>query len=166
MQDRELLGDVLAGRDAVHDRGILRLATEQALEHPRDSLGAAPRSGAARIVAQRPRRPGRGMMTTTRLARGYRLRHRSFDRSRPVHRGTTLSRMPDQPRVIVVMPAYNAAKTLERTYADIPADLVHHVILVDDVSRDETVEVARQIGPRGHRPRPEHGLRREPEDVL
>ena len=55
--------------------------------------------------------------------------------------------MPDQPRVIVVMPAYNAAKTLERTYADIPGDLVHHVILVDDVSRDETVEVARRIVP-------------------
>jgi glycosyltransferase involved in cell wall biosynthesis len=44
------------------------------------------------------------------------------------------------------MPAYNAAKTLERTYADIPHDIVHHVILVDDVSRDETVEVARTLG--------------------
>ncbi len=44
------------------------------------------------------------------------------------------------------MPAYNAAKTLERTYADIPHDIVHHVILVDDVSRDETVEVARRLG--------------------
>jgi glycosyltransferase involved in cell wall biosynthesis len=44
------------------------------------------------------------------------------------------------------MPAYNAAKTLERTYADIPHDIVHHVILVDDVSRDETVEVARKLG--------------------
>jgi len=49
-------------------------------------------------------------------------------------------------RVIVVMPAYNAAKTLERTYADIPHDLVDHVILVDDVSRDETVDVARSLG--------------------
>ena len=44
------------------------------------------------------------------------------------------------------MPAYNAAKTLERTYADIPHDLVGQIILVDDVSRDETVEVARQLG--------------------
>ena len=78
---------------------------------------------------------------------GVPLRDRPFDPSRPVHRGTTLSPMPDQPRVIVVMPAYNAAKTLERTYADIPGDLVHHVILVDDVSRDETVEVARRIVP-------------------
>lgn len=54
--------------------------------------------------------------------------------------------MPEQPKVVIVMPAYNAARTLERTYADIPHDLVHHVILVDDVSRDDTVEVARQLG--------------------
>lgn len=52
----------------------------------------------------------------------------------------------DGVRVVVVMPAYNAAKTLERTYADIPHDVVDHVILVDDVSRDETVEIARRIG--------------------
>lgn len=49
-------------------------------------------------------------------------------------------------RVIVVMPAYNAARTLERTYNDIPPGVVDHVILVDDVSRDETVEVARRLG--------------------
>jgi glycosyltransferase involved in cell wall biosynthesis len=55
--------------------------------------------------------------------------------------------MPTQdPRVVIVMPAYNAAKTLERTYADIPHDLVHHVILVDDVSRDETIEIAKKLG--------------------
>ena len=54
--------------------------------------------------------------------------------------------MPDAPRIVIVMPAYNAAKTLERTYADIPHDLVHHVILVDDVSKDETVEVAKRLG--------------------
>src|SRR5438552_15481909 len=51
-----------------------------------------------------------------------------------------------RPRVIVVMPAYNAAKTLERTYADIPHDRVDQIILVDDVSHDETVEIARQLG--------------------
>ena len=44
------------------------------------------------------------------------------------------------------MPAYNAALTLERTYADIPHDLVDKIILVDDVSRDETVDIARQLG--------------------
>jgi glycosyltransferase involved in cell wall biosynthesis len=49
-------------------------------------------------------------------------------------------------RVIVVMPAYNAAKTLERTYHDIPHDLVSRIILVDDVSKDDTVAIARQLG--------------------
>jgi glycosyltransferase involved in cell wall biosynthesis len=49
-------------------------------------------------------------------------------------------------RVVVVMPAYNAAKTLERTYADIPHELVDQIILVDDVSADPTVDVARQLG--------------------
>ncbi len=49
-------------------------------------------------------------------------------------------------RLVVVMPAYNAALTLERTYADIPHDLVDHLILVDDVSRDETVAIARRLG--------------------
>ncbi|MGZ3641287.1 MAG: glycosyltransferase family 2 protein [Candidatus Limnocylindrales bacterium] len=48
--------------------------------------------------------------------------------------------------IIVVMPAYNAARTLERTYRDIPTAVVDHVILVDDVSRDETVEVAQRLG--------------------
>ena len=37
------------------------------------------------------------------------------------------------PRLVIVMPAYNAARTLERTYADIPHDLVSRIILVDDV---------------------------------
>ena len=49
-------------------------------------------------------------------------------------------------RVIVVMPAYNAAKTLERTYHDLPTGVVDKVILVDDVSQDETVDLARQLG--------------------
>ncbi|HLA17016.1 MAG TPA: glycosyltransferase family 2 protein [Candidatus Limnocylindrales bacterium] len=51
-----------------------------------------------------------------------------------------------RPRVVIVMPAYNAARTLERTYADIPHDLVERIILVDDVSKDATVDVARQLG--------------------
>jgi glycosyltransferase involved in cell wall biosynthesis len=54
--------------------------------------------------------------------------------------------MSEHPRCIVVMPAYNAARTLERTYADIPGGIVDHVILVDDVSHDETVEIAHRIG--------------------
>ena len=50
------------------------------------------------------------------------------------------------PRVVVVMPAYNAARTPERTYADIPHELVDRIILVDDLSRDETVQVAQRLG--------------------
>src|SRR5919204_4137930 len=47
-----------------------------------------------------------------------------------------------RPKVVVVMPAYNAARTLVRTYRDIPKDVVDHVILVDDLSNDDTVAVA------------------------
>jgi len=54
--------------------------------------------------------------------------------------------MSEHQKIVVVMPAYNAAKTLERTYRDIPAGVVDKVILVDDVSQDETVEVARRLG--------------------
>ncbi|PKO20699.1 MAG: glycosyl transferase family 2, partial [Chloroflexi bacterium HGW-Chloroflexi-1] len=46
--------------------------------------------------------------------------------------------MPDGQKIIVVMPAYNAARTLEKTYNDIPPHVVDKVILVDDVSRDDT----------------------------
>lgn len=49
-------------------------------------------------------------------------------------------------RVVVVLPAYNAAKTLEQTYREIPMDIVDEVILVDDASHDDTVELARQLG--------------------
>ena len=48
--------------------------------------------------------------------------------------------------VAVVLPAYNASKTLESTYSEIPFDVVDHVILVDDASNDDTQEVARRIG--------------------
>jgi glycosyltransferase involved in cell wall biosynthesis len=51
-----------------------------------------------------------------------------------------------RPKVIVVMPAYNAELTLERTVADIPEGSVDEVILVDDCSKDRTVEVARSLG--------------------
>ncbi len=48
--------------------------------------------------------------------------------------------------ITVVLPAYNAEKTLEQTYREIPFDIVDHVILVDDLSRDKTVEKARELG--------------------
>lgn len=49
-------------------------------------------------------------------------------------------------KVIAVMPAYNAALTVERTVKDIPAGTVDEIILVDDCSKDNTVEVARALG--------------------
>ena len=49
-------------------------------------------------------------------------------------------------KVVVVMPAYNAEKTLHQTYEAMPHDLVHKIILVDDASHDETARVARGLG--------------------
>lgn len=49
-------------------------------------------------------------------------------------------------KIVVVMPAYNAGKTLEQTYAEIPFDIVDEVILTDDCSRDDTVVLARRLG--------------------
>lgn len=49
-------------------------------------------------------------------------------------------------RVMVVLPAYNAGKTLERTIGDIPDGLVDDLLLVDDASGDDTVEVAKRLG--------------------
>jgi len=49
-------------------------------------------------------------------------------------------------KIIIVMPAYNAEMTLEKTYRDIPEGLVSEVILCDDESRDRTVDVARGLG--------------------
>ncbi len=49
-------------------------------------------------------------------------------------------------RLVVVMPAYNAEKTLRQTYDEIPHEYVDHVILVDDGSNDQTVEFAKRLG--------------------
>jgi glycosyltransferase involved in cell wall biosynthesis len=49
-------------------------------------------------------------------------------------------------KIVVVMPAYNAEKTLEQTYREIPMDVVDEVILTDDHSRDETVQKAKELG--------------------
>ena len=51
-----------------------------------------------------------------------------------------------KPKIIVVMPAYNAEKTIERTVKDIPAGSVDQIILVDDCSRDNTIAAARALG--------------------
>jgi glycosyltransferase involved in cell wall biosynthesis len=49
-------------------------------------------------------------------------------------------------KIVVVLPAYNAERTLKKTYDEIPMDIVDEVVLVDDCSKDNTVEVAKQIG--------------------
>ena len=50
------------------------------------------------------------------------------------------------PKIVVVMPAYNAQKTILQTYQDLPKDLIYDIILVDDASGDKTVEVAKKLG--------------------
>lgn len=54
--------------------------------------------------------------------------------------------MLNNKKVVVVLPAYNAALTLEKTFLEIPMDIVDEVVLVDDASKDGTVEVGRQLG--------------------
>ena len=146
VEDRELVGLVLAGRDAGGD-GRVGLLAHQAVEHgglrcavvlasshtgvELDSVASASdgRSGQALpFTGDSPRSPPR--MTAP----------------RPETASSSATIGPIDPRVIIVMPAYNAAKTLERTYADIPHEVVDRIILVDDVSKDATVDVARQLG--------------------
>lgn len=54
--------------------------------------------------------------------------------------------MLNNKKIVVVLPAYNAAKTLEQTYNEIPFDIVDDVVLVDDASKDDTAEVGRKLG--------------------
>jgi 2-polyprenyl-3-methyl-5-hydroxy-6-metoxy-1,4-benzoquinol methylase len=57
-----------------------------------------------------------------------------------------ISQDAEKMKTIVVLPAYNAAKTLKATYEDIPKDIVDEIILVDDKSRDDTVKIAKELG--------------------
>lgn len=54
--------------------------------------------------------------------------------------------MLNNKKIVVVLPAYNAAGTLKKTYAEIPFDIVDDVIIVDDASKDNTVQVAQELG--------------------
>jgi len=54
--------------------------------------------------------------------------------------------MDMEPKIVIVLPAYNAAKTLDRTLAEIPPEFQKHVILVDDASKDNTVGIAKASG--------------------
>jgi glycosyltransferase involved in cell wall biosynthesis len=49
-------------------------------------------------------------------------------------------------KIVVVLPAYNAEKTLEKTYSEIPFDIVDEVVLVDDASKDNTIEEGKRLG--------------------
>lgn len=51
-----------------------------------------------------------------------------------------------KPKIVVVMPAYNAQRTVEATYRDLPKDLISEVVLVDDASSDKTIEKAKKLG--------------------
>ncbi len=53
---------------------------------------------------------------------------------------------PEKQKIIVVMPAYNASQTLKKTLDDLPHGCVDEIILVDDFSTDNTVELAREMG--------------------
>lgn len=54
--------------------------------------------------------------------------------------------MINDKKIVVVLPAYNAESTIAKTYAEIPFDIVDEVVLVDDFSRDKTVQVAEELG--------------------
>ena len=54
--------------------------------------------------------------------------------------------MYNNKKIVVVLPAYNAALTLEKTYQEIPFDIVDEVILVDDDSKDNTFDLANKLG--------------------
>ncbi|WP_284653708.1 glycosyltransferase family 2 protein [Flavobacterium terrisoli] len=54
--------------------------------------------------------------------------------------------MINNKKIIVVLPAYNAAKTLQKTFEEIPFDVVDDVIITDDFSQDNTIDIAKEIG--------------------
>ena len=93
------------------------------------------RGGGAR-VAERPRLSVRGGVPVPRRRAGARAR---------VGRREEAGAMTPS-KVVVVMPAYNAGRTLRMTYEELPKDTVNLVILVDDGSTDATLEIARELG--------------------
>ena len=50
-----------------------------------------------------------------------------------------------KPKVLIVMPAYNAAKTLKETYKLIPKNAADEIVLVDDCSKDNTIKIAKHL---------------------
>ena len=78
------------------------------------------------------------------------------------------SRMLNGQKIVVVMPAYNAARTLQRTYDEVMRQgIVDLVIVVDDASHDETVAIAPHVGERaGGSASGKSRLRRQSKDLL
>lgn len=54
--------------------------------------------------------------------------------------------MLNNKKIVVVLPAYNAAKTLEQTIDEIPKDIVDEIVITDDFSTDATIEIAKKLG--------------------
>ena len=54
--------------------------------------------------------------------------------------------MINEKKIVIIMPAYNAAQTLKNTFKDIPHDLVDQIILTDDGSIDKTALIAQRLG--------------------
>ena len=75
----------------------------------------------------------------------FAVKHRSLEYLSELEASSVISDEKEM-KTIVVLPAYNAAKTLQATYDDIPKDIVDEIILVDDASQDNTVEIARGLG--------------------
>lgn len=73
-------------------------------------------------------------------------RRRSMIYLPEIEKETDKKKDREKMKVIVVLPAYNAAGTLDRTVRDIPRDSVDEIILVDDASKDNTIEVAKRLG--------------------
>ena len=78
----------------------------------------------------------------------------------------TWPRMLYGKKIVVVMPAYNAALTLERTLREVDAQVVDEIVVVDDASHDDTAAVAQRLGLRTLVHPQQPGLRRQPEDLL
>ena len=69
-------------------------------------------------------------------------------------------------KIVIVMPAYNAARTLEETFRAIPEGYYDEIVVVDDHSRDDTLELRAPAPPEGDPPSAQRRLRRQPEDLL
>ena len=74
------------------------------------------------------------------------LRRFNFAKFRKINERFYCKSMYQNKKIVVVLPAYNAANTIEKTISEIPADIVDEIVLVDDKSSDNTIEVARKIG--------------------